>query len=246
MPSAAICRPHTSRRMAALAALVFGGMIAGGSALAGPADPSFDCKAARTKPEKAICADPALAALDRRIAAAYQKAMSALDIPGRTALRMDQRAFMEARDIQARRSDYDMKADLAARAAMLESIVLLPRPGFAGTWANVYGQVVVRRSGEGTFRVEISTVQPYPSYPTCDFAGSGEADGPALLAGGSAAERKENEGWTIRLGREGATLTAELQRPREGEPSGPPFCGFRSTIDGSFFPVSDRLADQPR
>lgn len=196
--------------------------------------PSFDCRAARSKIEKAICADPALSALDRRIAAAYQKLLAALDAPGRTALRMDQRTFLEARDIQARRSDYDLKADLAGRAAFLESIETAPRAGFTGTWTNVYGDVSVSTAGSG-FKVEISTVQPYPSYPTCTLSASGVASGNTLLVGGSEEERKDNDGWTVKLTREGATLSAELQRPREAEFGSPPFCGFRSTIDGSFF-----------
>lgn len=220
------------------AALLAGLLALGAPAAHAAADgPSFDCKAARTKVEKAICADPALAALDRRIAAAYQKVMGALDADGKTALRADQRVFVEARDIQARTRDYDLKADLDWRARLLESVEITPRAGFAGTWANAYGEVTVAPAPGGGFKVEISTVQPYPSYPVCQLEATGAVSGTALVVGGSEAERKENDGWTVRLTRTGAVLAAELERPKEADFASPPFCGFRATIDGAFLPV---------
>ncbi|WP_051356734.1 lysozyme inhibitor LprI family protein [Azorhizobium doebereinerae] len=232
-------RPAAPRARAGAAALLAGLLALGLSTAHAAADgPSFDCKAARTKVEKAICADPALAALDRRIAAAYQKVMGALDADGKAALRADQRIFVEARDVQARTEDYDLKADLDGRARLLEGVETTPRAGFAGTWANVFGEVTVAPAPGGGFKVEISTVQPHPSYPVCQLEATGALSGAVLVVGGSEAERKENDGWTVRLTRTGALLAAELERPKQADFASPPFCGFRATIDGSFLPMA--------
>lgn len=62
------------------------------------AQPSFDCSKARTPSEQAVCANPALAALDRQMAAAYNQAMSGAT-PGRQALlRQTRDHFLGYRD----------------------------------------------------------------------------------------------------------------------------------------------------
>lgn len=246
-------RPHACRTMLAAALLAalaaplapMPATAAGG----GDAGPSFSCAAARSAAEKAICGDPALAALDRRMASAYAKALAALDSPGRTALRADQRFFLEVRDIQmtqAKPEDYDLKGDMQSRVDMLEAIDTKPRAGWGGSWVNTSGQIVVTPAGNGTFVVSISTVQPYPSYPVCDLTATGRPAGDALVAGGSPAERKANDGWTVSLTRKGMALAAELVRPKSADAGGPPFCGFRASIDGTFLPFRpDRQKPAP-
>jgi len=49
------------------------------------AQPSFDCRRARSRSEVAVCGNPSLAALDRTMATQYQSAASAAD-PGQAAL----------------------------------------------------------------------------------------------------------------------------------------------------------------
>ncbi len=210
------------------------------AAAGGDDGPSFACSAARTAAEKAICANPALAALDRRMAAAYAKAMAALDAGGRAALRSDQRFFLEARDIQmtqARPEDYDLKGDMQSRAALLEAIDPAARAGWGGSWVNTAGQIVVTPAPNDTFAVSISTVQPYPSYPMCDLTATGRPAGTALVVGGSPPERKANDGWTVTLTRKGMLIAAELVRPKGVDAGGPPFCGFRAFIDGTYLPL---------
>ncbi|WP_341988214.1 lysozyme inhibitor LprI family protein [Azorhizobium sp. AG788] len=238
-------RPHGRMAMVALALAGAGLWLAALPAAAAGEGPSFDCKAARSKPEKAICADPALAALDRKMAAAYRKAMAGLDASGKNALRADQRLFLEARDIQmtqAKPQDYDLKADMQSRVTLLEGIETAPRPGWAGTWSNASGEIRIKPSPGGTFEVSISTVQPYPSYPVCDLTTAGRPEGAALVVGGSATERKVNDGWSITLTRKGTVLDAELVRPPGEESGSPPFCGFRASIDGTFLPVTPAQA----
>lgn len=57
--------------------------------------PSFDCGAARTPSERAICQSPDLAVLDRTLAVAYSRAMALSR--DRAALRSSQREFHQAR-----------------------------------------------------------------------------------------------------------------------------------------------------
>lgn len=245
--------PHFSGplRIAALLSSIAAALAPLPAAAAGGGDdgPSFSCAAAKSAAEKAICADPALAALDRRMASAYAKVLAALDAPGRAALRTDQRIFLEARDIQmtqARPDDYDLKGDMESRVGLLEAIDTKPRSGWSGSWVNTPGQIVVTPGADGAFLVSIFTVQPYPSYPTCDLTAGGRVSGGVLVVGGSPAERKTNEGWTVTLTRTGMALTAELVPPKGADAGGPPFCGFRSTIAGSFLPTRPEPAKPKR
>ncbi|MGU3496387.1 lysozyme inhibitor LprI family protein [Xanthobacteraceae bacterium A53D] len=208
--------------------------------------PSFDCKAARSKTEKAICASPAASAMDRRVAAAYRAAMATLDVAGRKALQDDQQFFLQARDMQfAEEKTYKLADDLEWRAQILEAIEP-PGAGFAGTWANVNGNMTVKPAADGRFAVEINTVQPYPSYPTCMLEATGVVTGDRLVVGGEAADRETTEGWTVVLQRRGDSLWAELHKPADAEYVGPPFCGFRSSINGSFLSVKKLPGDAAR
>ena len=62
------------------------------------AEPSFDCRTARTARELATCADARIAAADRELAAAWQNAIAGLDPATVKALRADQKKFLEDLD----------------------------------------------------------------------------------------------------------------------------------------------------
>ena len=62
------------------------------------ANPSFDCSRARTSGERAICADPGLAALDRQMASQYQRAMSTTAPEAQALLRRTRDRFLAYRD----------------------------------------------------------------------------------------------------------------------------------------------------
>ncbi|PWC82254.1 hypothetical protein TSH100_24400 [Azospirillum sp. TSH100] len=81
--------------MLAAAALALSIMVAGGSARA---EPSFDCKAASTPVEKAICADPNLADADREIAGLYKTLQDLSPAADRDRLRTEQRAWLAQRN----------------------------------------------------------------------------------------------------------------------------------------------------
>ena len=71
------------------------------SSLAAPlaaAEPSFDCRTARTARELATCADARIAVADRELAAAWQHAIASLDPAAVKALRADQKKFLEDLD----------------------------------------------------------------------------------------------------------------------------------------------------
>lgn len=218
------------RRAACAAGLTFALAL---PALAGA--PSFDCKLARTRVEKAICASPALSDLDRRIAGAYAAALSGLDEAGRAALRTDQRLFIDARNSFYGTPDFDLKTDLSDRAQWLERIDTRPRARWDGAWGSVMGEIRITKGGRA---VEISTVALTRSHPVCALEAAAIPDGDALVVGGGAEDLKANDGWTVRLGRAGNTLTTELVPPKgQDGAGGPPFCGNVPSIGGAFLPL---------
>lgn len=66
------------------------------------ADPSFNCRYARSPSEEMVCSDPALAAADRRLNRAYERAIAS-GIPARE-LRAEQDDWLSIREDAARRS----------------------------------------------------------------------------------------------------------------------------------------------
>jgi len=78
--------------------------------------PSFSCRQAKGLAEKAICADPELAALDRAIAAANARALTAArDQAEVRQLRRAQEGFMTERNTRMGHADYDLKKAMAER-----------------------------------------------------------------------------------------------------------------------------------
>lgn len=60
--------------------------------------PSYDCTRARTRSEKAVCADPALASLDRAMASEYRRALEASSPAQAANLRQTRDRFLAYRD----------------------------------------------------------------------------------------------------------------------------------------------------
>lgn len=60
--------------------------------------PSFDCRAARTRGEVAVCASPSLAELDQAMAAQYRAAVASADAPKARLLRETRDRFLGYRD----------------------------------------------------------------------------------------------------------------------------------------------------
>lgn len=92
-------------------------------ALAGK--PSFNCAGARRPVEKAICANPALADLDREISATNARAVKAAarDNPrAARALQHEQDDFIVRRDAAFGRPDYDLQKAMRERLEHLNAI----------------------------------------------------------------------------------------------------------------------------
>jgi tetratricopeptide (TPR) repeat protein len=86
--------------------------------------PSFDCARARQRVEKAICADPALADLDRGIHALYVRVLH--ENTGRPAalkaLRREQDTFLADRRASFGRPQYDLRSAMKARLQRLTGV----------------------------------------------------------------------------------------------------------------------------
>ncbi len=135
-----------SMRIVGVAVLAGLGMaVAGGGVVR--AAPSFDCRAAGTPVERAICADEALGTLDRRIAEAYAELMGAVGDAERARLRAGQREWLTtvrnacagrpapgaclAQTMQARAGDLEAAVE-PAYAALADLVRSIPdRPGDA-------------------------------------------------------------------------------------------------------------------
>lgn len=90
-----------------------------GAQLALKGKPSFDCGRARAAVEKAICADPELADLDREIDNVFARRMRAANRSDVAALRREQREFLAERAAAFGRPGYDLRAAMAARLRLL-------------------------------------------------------------------------------------------------------------------------------
>ena len=85
--------------------------------------PSFDCAAARRKVEKAICANPELADLDREVHVSYVRATREDQTPRQArALRRAQEEFIARRNASFGRPDYDLQKAMKQRLQQLNGI----------------------------------------------------------------------------------------------------------------------------
>jgi len=115
-----------------------------------PEGPSFDCAAARTDVETAICADRQAATADRRMAATYQATLAAAPAAFGPALRETQRSFLDYLAVLCRRPD-GIDADCLRYAMDARSIDLRDR--------------AVRRDGESRRLVQLITYAALPYRP---------------------------------------------------------------------------------
>ena len=86
--------------------------------------PSFNCAVARRQVEKAICADPELARLDRNMNDAFLKAIASAEGDNHRAalnLTRQQREFIEKRNASYGRPGYDLRQAMAMRLDQLSA-----------------------------------------------------------------------------------------------------------------------------
>lgn len=94
--------------------------------------PSFDCRRARTQGERVVCADPALAAADQRLNAAYQQALEA-GVPD-WRLERQQRRWLRAREDAAFAAPEAVAEVYEARIAELQAQADVAPPPEAPPW----------------------------------------------------------------------------------------------------------------
>jgi len=207
------------------------------AAAATEVSPSFDCAKARTGAEKAICANPQLAALDASIAKRYNEARKSLDSATAEALLRDQRDFTKVRDdafekpFDKNKPVEEIATRMKHRDAFLASLDLGERKGFTGRWRNISGEITLWKKPDGDILYEGSADQPRTGSWSCNVEASGKTKGERLQV-----KSVDTKGWVLNLKRQGDALIVEEQPPGAGS-SGPPYCGVNGTLAGTFFPI---------
>ncbi|MEH2613315.1 tetratricopeptide repeat protein [Bradyrhizobium sp. AZCC 1693] len=85
--------------------------------------PSFDCATARRKVEKAICANPELADLDREVQGSYVRAAAEKMTPRQArTLRREQEEYISRRNAEYGRPGYDLKKAMRDRLQQINGI----------------------------------------------------------------------------------------------------------------------------
>jgi tetratricopeptide (TPR) repeat protein len=85
--------------------------------------PSFNCVTARRKVEKAICANPELADLDREVQGSYDRAVAEKMTPQQARkLRREQEEYISRRNAEYGRSGYDLKKAMRGRLQQINGI----------------------------------------------------------------------------------------------------------------------------
>ncbi|ANV99378.1 tetratricopeptide repeat protein [Bradyrhizobium icense] len=85
--------------------------------------PSFNCGTARRKVEKAICANPELADLDREVQASYIRAAAGKMTPQQARrLRREQEEYIARRNAEYGRPGYDLKKEMQQRLQQINGI----------------------------------------------------------------------------------------------------------------------------
>lgn len=85
--------------------------------------PSFDCRGARRPVEKAICADPGLANLDREVHAAYVRVIQEARDPREAgAVKREQQEFVATRNTRFGKPGYDLQQAMRDRLTRLNGV----------------------------------------------------------------------------------------------------------------------------
>lgn len=198
--------------------------------------PSFNCRLAESQAEHAICADPELARLDRRMADAYREARARLSPQARDALVRDQRWFVGARDEWfENRQRWEGFPTLSQR--MTERTVFLEAlgrggQGWIGQWRNAAGVVDIVE-WKGKLVVSLNAANPTNARWLCDTGFSGVPRGNSLSG---AVRDEEGRHLTARLSGDVITIEEQLA---DGLSSSPGYCGANGFVTGGYFRVGD-------
>lgn len=142
---------------------------------------SFPCAKAGTSTEKAICADPAVSALDERLAAAYKAALQRLGMDAnatQAAVKADQKEWLAERnacgaDAACLRTQYERR--VAVLSFKPDPGAPSPADPFVGRFGHGgFMEVATLRLRDGTLAVSVSGAEPKTARWTCNFEGIGQ------------------------------------------------------------------------
>ncbi|KAA0679764.1 lysozyme inhibitor LprI family protein [Roseomonas genomospecies 6] len=155
----------------------------------------FPCSKAATPTEKAICADPALSALDERLSATYRAALESLsgaspdEGPAGAAVKADQRAWLRERDscgadasclrraYEGRVAVLSFRTDPAAPSPAGRYVGRFDHEGFIG--------IAAMALRDGTVAVTVSGAEPTAGRWICNVSGIGRLDDAGRLIVGT-------------------------------------------------------------
>ena len=198
---------------------------------ASAASPSFDCRKASSRSEKLICANPQLATLDRQISVRYNALLAQLGGYAAERLKQDQKWFITGRDDPGTVAPTvrDLADTLRYRLSFLNAIRSSVPAGVVGTWRNVAGAIVIRRSSSGTLTFEANAAEPTTGRWVCEAQGNARPTAQSTWK----VAIDDPDTASIALTREGPLLTVTES------PMPPEYCGLNGSLSGAYFPVAD-------
>ena len=205
--------------VALASALALGACRAGSPAAAAP---SFDCAKATTTVEKTICANPDVARLDSRLAAAWKLIGTGLADEAKPSLRSSEQAWLGQRnactDATCLRTHYQARLAELGAAPDID-----PYPG-RFRMADI-GELVIFRVGADDYRIVITTSDPKSGAWTCEFAGRGQRHGESLDAtdGSVVVQLRVTPQGTMQIPANGGNLDADSA-----------LCGLNGFVSGDY------------
>jgi len=178
-----------------------------------------------------ICANPQLATLDQQISVRYKALLAQLGGSAAERLKRDQQWFITGRDDSYTEAPTvrELADTLRYRLAFLNAVRPSVPAGIVGTWRNVAGAIVIRRSLSGTLTFEANAAEPTTGRWVCEAQGSVK---PAAQSTWKVAIDDPDTA-SIALTREGPLLTVTES------PMPPEYCGLNGSLSGAYFPVAD-------
>ncbi|MDQ2105139.1 lysozyme inhibitor LprI family protein [Azospirillum isscasi] len=203
----------------------------------------FPCSKANTPTEKAICADPALSALDDRLSASYRAALDRLsgaspeEGAAGAAVKTDQRAWLRERD-SCGADPSCLRRAYEGRVAVLSFRTDPAAPSPAGRYVGRFDHegfmdIAAVALRDGTVAVSVSGAEPTAGRWVCDFSGVGRLDGAGRLAVGTpdATPDAGGGGLILEAGEGGGITIPDLEPNRAASGY---WCGHNGSFIGSY------------
>lgn len=183
----------------------------------------FPCSKAATPTEKAICADPALSALDGRLAATYRAALERLsgaspeEGAAGAAVKADQRVWLRERDSCGADAACLRRAYDGRMAVLSFRTDPATPPSPAGRYVGLFDHerfigIAAMALRNGTVAVSVSGAEPSAGRWVCDFSGVGRPDDQGRLIVGT--PDAEGGGLILVAGEDGGIVIPDLEPNR--------------------------------